>query len=112
MSLLGYAHQNIYNPAALRAEKLADQFNLSPTYVSEYFKRETGESLQKYINAYRIGLIEARLLHTNSRLGEIANEFGFTDTSHLNKVFQKYKSITPSEFRKKQQENKGDRPGA
>lgn len=100
LSMLDYVHQNIYRPEALRATQLAAHFHLSPTYVSEYFKRETGESLQQYINTYKMGLIEARLLHTNFRLNEIAAEFGFTDTSHLNKLFQKHKGISPSAFRK------------
>lgn len=100
VSLLGYVHQHIYTPEALRAEKLAEKFSLSPTYISEYFKRETGEGLLQYINAYRMGLIEARLKHTSFRLGEIADEFGFTDTSHFNKMFQKHKGMSPSAFRK------------
>jgi len=100
VSMLDYVHQNIYRPDALRTEKLAEHFHYSPTYISEYFKRETGESLQQYINAYRLGLIESRLLHTSLRLGEIAAEFGFADTSHLNKIFRKYKGMSPSLYRK------------
>ena len=34
------------------------------------------------------------------RINEIATELGFTDESHLNKLFKKYKGIIPSEFRK------------
>ncbi|MBO9616947.1 MAG: GNAT family N-acetyltransferase [Dyadobacter sp.] len=101
LSLLGYVHEHIYTPQALRVEKLAAYFNISPTYVSQYFKRETGESLQEYVNAYRLALIESRLAYTNQRLGEIATEFGFTDTSHLNKLFRKSKGVSPSGYRKK-----------
>lgn len=106
LSLLGYVHQNIYTPEALRIEKLALSFNLSPNYVSDYFKRQTGDNLQNYINAYRIELIEARLLHTSYRLKEIAIEFGLSDVSHLNKLFKKYKGINPTEFRKNMKRKK------
>jgi AraC-like DNA-binding protein len=101
LSVLGYVHQNIYTPEALKIEKFAAEFNVSPNYVSEYFKRQTGESLQQYINTYKLQLIETRLLHTSYRLNEIVTEFGLTDVSHLNKFFKKYKGISPSEFRKK-----------
>lgn len=100
LSLLGYIHEHIYAPEALRVEKLAAYFNISQTYVSQFFKRETGESLQEYINNYRLALIESRLRHTNQRLGEIAAQFGFTDSSHLNKTFRKARGLSPSEFRK------------
>ena len=45
-------------------------------------------------------LIENRLLHSNSPITEIAYEFGFTDKSHLNRTFKKYKGISPSEYKK------------
>ena len=104
LSLLGYVHQNIYTPENLKAQKLAEQFNISPGYVSEYFRRETGESLQSYVQAYRHQLIESRLLHTNLRLNEIAAEFGLADVSHLNKLFQKERGMSPLAFRKKMKE--------
>jgi len=100
LSLVGYIHEHIYSPEALRVEKLAAYFNISQTYVSQFFKRETGESLQEYISTYRQTLIESRLRHTNQRLGEIAAQFGFTDSSHLNKAFRKARGLSPSEFRK------------
>ena len=100
LSVLGYVHQNIYSPSQLKIESIAAHFNLSSNYMSEYFKRQTGESFQQYINTYRIKLIETRLLYTNFRLNEIAEEFGLTDVSHLNKLFKNYKGMNPSEFRK------------
>ena len=34
------------------------------------------------------------------RMVEIANELGFNDESHLNRIFKKYRSMNPSDFRK------------
>jgi len=100
VSLLNYIHENIYSPERLRAETIADQFNISVTYISEYFKKHTGESLQHYITQYKIKLVETRLLYTQMRLIEICDEFGFTDLSHMNKTFKKYKGVSPTEYRK------------
>ncbi|WP_028979747.1 AraC family transcriptional regulator [Sporocytophaga myxococcoides] len=100
VSLLNYIHENIYSPEKLRAETIADQFNISVTYISEYFKKHTGESLQQYIIHYKIKLVETRLLYTPMRLSEICDEFGFTDLSHMNKTFKKYKGVSPTEYRK------------
>ncbi|MEO3404638.1 AraC family transcriptional regulator [Mucilaginibacter sp. CAU 1740] len=101
LPLLNYIHENIYQPERLRVEHMASCFNLSPNYISEYFKKTTGESLQQYITGYKIKLIETRLQYTDKRMGEIAYEFGFTDESHLNRIFKKYKGENPTAFRKK-----------
>jgi AraC-like DNA-binding protein len=100
LSLFNYVHEHIYHPENLKAEKIADHFNIAPTYISEYFKRQSGESLQQYITGYKLKLIETRLLYTDMRITEIAYEFGFTDESHLSRIFKKYKGESPSAFRK------------
>ena len=98
--LLNYIHQHIYQPKELKAEKMARRFNVAPTYISEYFKTKTGQSMQQYIATYKISLIEARLRYTDIQLNEIVYEFGFSDASHLNRFFRKHKGVNPSEYRK------------
>ena len=100
MPVINYVHQFIFQPEKLKIEQIAAKFNLSPNYVGEYFKKHTGESLQQYITLYKIKLIESRLRLTDMRINEIAFEFGFTDQSHLNRIFKKYKGVVPSEYRK------------
>ncbi|MEO5889419.1 MAG: helix-turn-helix domain-containing protein [Ferruginibacter sp.] len=56
--------------------------------------------MQQYISNYKLRLIETSLLHSDMRINEIAYELNFTDESHLNRIFKKYKGVSPSEFRK------------
>lgn len=100
LDLLNYVHQNIYKPQELKASKMASEFNISPTYVSEYFKIKTGQSIQGYIIAYKIKLIETRLKFTSMQINEIVYEFGFSDASHLNRIFKKYTGLNPSDYKK------------
>ncbi|MFD2292886.1 AraC family transcriptional regulator [Mariniflexile gromovii] len=100
MPIVNYIHQHIFEPEKLKVDRLAKSFHLSPKYMGEYFKKHTGESLQQYIMLYRLKLIESRLILTDMRISKIALEFGFTDQSHLNRIFKKYKGITPSFYRK------------
>jgi AraC-like DNA-binding protein len=101
LDILHYIQQNILDPDKLRAERLSKHFRISLTYLGRYFKKQTGETLQQYISNYKLRLIETRLLHTDMRINEIASELSFTDESHLNRTFKKYKGMSPSEFRKK-----------
>jgi AraC-like DNA-binding protein len=34
------------------------------------------------------------------RINEIVYELNFTDESHLNRIFKKYRGVSPTEFRK------------
>ena len=100
LEILHYIQENIYDPKQLKANVISEQFNISLHYLGKYFKKQTGETLQEYISNYKLRLIEARLLNSDMRINEIADELHFSDESHLNKVFRKHKGINPSEFRK------------
>ncbi|MBL7723872.1 MAG: helix-turn-helix domain-containing protein [Chitinophagaceae bacterium] len=100
IEILNYIQQNIFDPKNLRVEKLSEHFNISVNYLGRYFKKQTGDTLQNYILNFKMRLVETRLLHSDMRINEIAHEFNFTDESHLNRLFKKYKGINPTEFRK------------
>ncbi|KFF04786.1 AraC family transcriptional regulator [Flavobacterium reichenbachii] len=101
LEILHYIQENIYNPKQLKSNAISEHFNISLHYLGKYFKKQTGETLQEYIANYKLRLIEARLLNSDMRINEIADELNFSDESHLNKVFRKHKGMNPSEFRKK-----------
>lgn len=106
LNILQYIQSNIYEPDKIRAKTISDYFGISETYLGRYFKKHTDETLQQYIINYRIRLIENRLKNSDLRVNEIADSFGFTDESHLNKFFRKSKGISPLAFRKAVRENK------
>lgn len=100
LGIINYIHQHIYSPELLRASELAANFNISLNYISEFFKKQTGETLQQYITNYKLKLVESRLRYSDLRMGEIVSELGFTDESHLNRTFKKYRGVSPSAYRK------------
>lgn len=100
LDILQYIQSNIYNPKNLRADIISKHFGISESYLGRYFKKHTNETMQEYIIKYKLKLVEARLLHSDMRINEIVFEFGFTDESHLNRLFKKHKGMNPSEFRK------------
>jgi AraC-like DNA-binding protein len=88
--ILQYIQFNLFNNDKLRIESLANAFHLSATYVSEYFKKKTGESLKEYILKSRVNVAHSRLQNSDQSAKEIAYELGFTDASHMAKVIRKY----------------------
>ncbi len=100
--LISFIHENIYDREKLTVNSIASFFNISPTYFSNYFKRHFGLSYQEYLDRYRVTLIEKRLSIGGLKIKQIADEFGFTDVSHLSKTFKKIKGHTPREFIKSQ----------
>lgn len=100
LEVLHYIQQHIYEPGMLKSARISQHMNMSGNYFGRYFKQQTGETLQDYIINYKLRLIETRLLNTDMRISEIAYELSFTDESHLNRTFRKFKGMSPSEYRK------------
>ncbi|MFK7946537.1 MAG: AraC family transcriptional regulator [Saprospiraceae bacterium] len=98
--LLNYINEHISEPELLKIDNLSKTFLLSPTYLSEYFRKNVNISLREYIIKAKLRLVEIRLLNSNYTLTEIANELRFTDVSHLSKTFKKYTGISIREFKK------------
>lgn len=98
--IINYIQSNIFSPQKLKASVIAEAFDISDTYLGSYFKNQCGETLQHFIATYKIRLIEHRLKFSDRRINEIAYEFGFSDESHLNKFFKKYKNLSLTRYRK------------
>lgn len=98
--ILQYINENLNEPEKLKVEALSDLFMMSPTYVSEYFKKQVKMSLREYIIKARLKLVEIRLLHSDRTLTDIADELGFTDVSHLSKTFKRYVGLSIRDFKK------------
>ncbi len=99
LQLLDYIQEHIRYPARLTIAVIAERFDLSPTYLGSYFRKQCNESLQHYISSYRIRLIEHRLRFSNKRVHEIADEFGFADESHINKFFKRHQGMSLKQYR-------------
>lgn len=97
--MLTYINENIDQTNLLKVENLADVFMMSPTYVSEFFKKQISMSLREYIIKAKLKLVEIRLLNSDFTLTQIADDLGFTDVSHLSKTFKRYTGISVREFK-------------
>lgn len=99
-AIMDHIQTHIYEPDQLRSAVIAEKFGLSETYLGVYFKRQSGETLSTFIARYKVRLIEHKLKFSDVRINEIATAFQFSDESHLNKFFKKYKGVSLTQFRK------------
>jgi AraC family L-rhamnose operon regulatory protein RhaS len=98
--ITNYIQQNIYQKEQLKIESLAKQFHKTADHLNKCFKQQTGLTLKTYISQYKLRLVESRLHYSDLNISEIANELGFTDESHLNKMFKSAYGKTAKEYRR------------
>lgn len=72
---------------------------LSPYHFSRLFKKETGENLIDYINKVRIEKAHDLIIATNDNITSIYKAVGFNSKNYFYKLFKKYYSLTPQQYR-------------
>jgi len=78
---------------------LADNVNLSPSYLSDLLKKETGKNAQEHIHFYLIEEAKTYLINTEKNINEIAFSLGFDYPQYFNKLFKQKTGKTPMEYR-------------
>ncbi len=78
---------------------LAEKVHLSPSYLSDLLKKETGKNAQEHIHFYLIEEAKNLLLNSEKNVNEIAYNLGFEYPQYFNTLFKKKTGRTPKEFR-------------
>ena len=78
---------------------VAARLNVHPTHLSRVFRKRFGLTMGEYLNLVRVRSACERLQLGNSALVVVALETGFSDQSHLCRVFKKLVGCTPGRFR-------------
>ena len=78
---------------------IADQLNLSPTYLSDLLKNLTGLTAQQHIHEKLIEKAKELLFTSNLSVSEIAYQLGFEYPQSFSKLFKKKTNLTPLEFK-------------
>ena len=87
-------------PAPPSNRTLADLCHMHPTYFVRYFKAQTGHTPQAYLLKLRMERAGALLRTSRKNISEIAECLGFYDGMYFSKVFKRYYSVAPSEYRR------------
>lgn len=80
-------------------EALAKEYNVARQYLTRYFKKRTGKTIQEYIMEIRLFEAKQCLLDGRS-VKEACILCGFRDTSNFHKAFKRYNDgLTPIEWK-------------
>ena len=77
----------------------ADKLCLSPNYLSDLLKKETGLSALKHIQQKMLDIAKERVFSTQKSISEISYELGFPYPQHFSRWFKKLAGCTPNEYR-------------
>ncbi|WP_071441322.1 AraC family transcriptional regulator [Traorella massiliensis] len=78
--------------------KISAMFFMSESAISKYIMDVTGLSFTELLNEMRIVKAMDLLTYTDLTLNEIASITGFTDASHISKVFNERVGTTPKTY--------------
>ncbi|MBE6063745.1 MAG: response regulator [Clostridium butyricum] len=78
---------------------VAEEVFLSQNYLSELFKKETGEGFYDFISKYRIRKAKEILITTNLKIYEVAERVGYSDSITFGRAFKKLTGVTPNSYR-------------
>ena len=78
---------------------IAEELNVSPTYLSSLLKVLTGQSTQQHIHGKLIEKAKEKLSTTALSVSEIAFTLGFEHSQSFSKLFRSKTNLSPLEFR-------------
>jgi len=98
--IIGFIDKNLGQYISLR--KASQEANLSYTYFSALFKKETGKRFLEHLIEKRIAQAQSSLRNPRSEIKEVCFLLGYRSLSRFYHDFKKITGLTPGEYRKKQ----------
>ena len=81
-------------------QTMASLVAMNTSSFSRYFKMSFGKTFQEYIMNLRIGHACKLLVDSRMDVVQVCMESGFNSTAHFNRIFKRYTSLTPTEYRR------------
>ena len=89
--------ENISN-ADFSLSDVATTLFISPNYLRQLFKQETGKTFTEFLTEQRLRYASILLENPNIKVGDVAEQAGYTDARYFSICFKKMFHRTPSEY--------------
>lgn len=83
----------------LTSEELAAEANVHPVYLASIFRQFYHETMGEYVQKLRLKHATELLNNKALSLADVAYSSGFSDQSHMNRIFKRFIGQTPGSLR-------------
>lgn len=80
-------------------EDIAGNVFLSACYATTLFRKETGESINKYLSNVRMKKAMEYLKDEAARIAEVAQKVGYNNVTYFSSIYKNYTGLSPREYR-------------
>lgn len=83
----------------INVQALASRLGLNRSYMTELFRRHTGQSIKAYLHEYRLQRALLLLQYPQNTVKTIALETGFQDPLYFSRAFRGRFGVSPQQYR-------------
>ncbi len=98
-----YVSRN-YTNSDLSVEEIASHLKISANHLNTVFRKETGETLWKFVVRVRMERAKELLNLGRDKMTDICRKTGYKNISYFSKVFRETCGMTPMEYRREHSE--------
>lgn len=84
----------------LTLKGLSEKYFVNSAYLGQLFRKKYGQSFKDYLNNYRMEQAAIKLVRTDDKIYQIAEQVGYHDLDYFVNRFILAKGCTPAKFRK------------
>ena len=96
--VLSYVEQHFRE--SLTLERVSEHVHVSASRVRHLFKDATSVGFKEYVTNLRLAEAKRLLLSSDTCVQEVAYTVGYTNLNQFYKVFQRYSSMSPADYRR------------
>jgi len=89
------------NSEHITVQRIADELGVNRSYLTEHFKRYTGQTIKGYIMELRMKHAQLQMRNLELDIQHVAANCGYSDPLYFSRIFKKYVGCSPSEYRRK-----------
>jgi AraC-like DNA-binding protein len=97
--IMKYINVN-FTDSNLSLAGIAFELNLTEQYLSQFFKRQTGQNFSNYLEKIRIDYSCDLLRNPGCSVNDISYRAGYNSDKTFRRAFKRVKGISPTEFRR------------
>lgn len=83
---------------------LAAAFNVTPAYLGQLFKEDTGKFFNDYLTDVRLQSARVLLQETDLKISELICRVGIPNQSYFNRMFKSFFGVSPIEYRRQKRQ--------